>query len=659
MTAEVSNAQSLPRQRVRMRYARFWQRFARQRLALAAAAVLGVLVLLALFAPWVAPYDPYAQNLRATFQGPGTAHWLGTDALGRDILSRLLYGARISLQAASLGVGIAALLGVPIGLIAGYYGGILDRFVVWGADMFFALPPLVFAFAILAILGPGLMSVILAIGLVLSTLYVRLTRGVVLAEREQLYVESARVGGISTPAILFRHLMPNIVPPLIVQTAQLFAVVLLVEAALSFLGVGVAIDEPSWGRMLAEAQDSLARQPFLPLPPGLALTTTVLALNVLGDGLRDALGREHSVATEAASPSMQQASPRHSGVASAAPSGNGVHSPVSDAVPLLAVRSLDVCFPGPQGHALPILQDMSFDLAPGETLGIVGESGSGKSMTALALLGLIPPPGRISRGEVWLNGRNLVAMSAAELRHVRGREIAMIFQEPMAALNPVLTIGQHLTEPLRMHHGLRRSHARMRACELLELVQIPNPGQRLDDYPHQLSGGMAQRVMIARALACNQRLLICDEPTTALDVTVQSQILDVLADIQRQLEMAMIFITHDLAVVAEICDRVAVMYAGQIVETAPTAELFRAPRHPYTAALLGTIIQHDTPAARLPVLPGSVPHASNWPAGCRFHPRCAFAADICRTGMPPLQHLAADQASRCVRLHEIDIMVPQ
>jgi oligopeptide/dipeptide ABC transporter ATP-binding protein len=233
----------------------------------------------------------------------------------------------------------------------------------------------------------------------------------------------------------------------------------------------------------------------------------------------------------------------------------------------------------------------------------------------------------------------------------------MIFQEPMAALNPVLTIGQHLVEPLRLHHGLGQRQARARACELLELVQVPHPGQRMNDYPHQLSGGMAQRVMIARALACNQRLLLCDEPTTALDVTVQGQILDVLGDIQRQLGMAMIFITHDLAVVAEICNRVVVMYAGQVVETAPAAELFHAPRHPYTAALLGTLLQQEIPTARLPVLPGRVPQASNWPAGCRFHPRCAFAADVCKTGAPPLQPVAAGQASRCVRLHEIELTV--
>jgi peptide/nickel transport system permease protein len=656
--ASLSNLRDQPRRRLGASYARFWQRFARQRLALGAAGALGMLALVAVLAPWLAPYDPYEQNLRAVLQAPGAEHWLGTDALGRDTLSRILYGARISLQAAALGVGIAALLGIPLGLIAGYYGGVLDHVSMRVVDMLFALPPLVLAFAILAIMGPGLLNVVLAVGIVMSTRYVRLTRSVVLAEREQLYVESARVGGLSTPTILIRHLLPNIVPPLIVQTAQLAAVVLLLEAALSFLGFGVAVGEPSWGRMLTEAQDNLSRQPFLVLPPGLALTLTVLALNLLGDGLRDAFERESTPSRAAAAPPAPTLPP-HAEPAPAHISGNGATPPASGATPLLAVRHLEVRFPGAAGHELTILQDVSFDLAPGETLGIVGESGSGKSMTALALLGLIPPPGRISAGEIWLNGRNLATMTPAHLRRVRGSQIAMVFQEPMATLNPVLTIGQHLTEPLQMHHGLGSTQARARACELLDLVRVPNPAQRIDDYPHQLSGGMAQRVMIARALACNQRLLVCDEPTTALDVTVQGQILDLLADIQRQLGMAMIFITHDLAVVAEICDRVAVMYAGQVVERAPTAALFQAPRHPYTAALLSTLAQHDVPPARLPVLPGTVPHASNWPAGCRFHPRCAFAADVCTRGAPPLQQVADQQASRCVRLDEIEILVPR
>ncbi|RRR69551.1 MAG: dipeptide/oligopeptide/nickel ABC transporter permease/ATP-binding protein [Candidatus Viridilinea halotolerans] len=669
------------------------QRFARQRLALAAAAVLALLLLLALFAPWVAPYDPMSQNLRNILQGPSMAHWLGTDELGRDTLSRIIYAARISLQAAFFATGLAALLGIPLGLLAGYYRGIVDRMAMVVVDMLITLPPLILAFAILALLGPGMSNVILAIGLLLSANYLRLTRGLVLVERERLYVASAKVGGIAAPAILLRHILPNIAPPLIVQSAQFCAVVMLIEASLSFLGLGATANDPSWGSMLAAAQSFLMRQPFLPFPPGLALTITVLAFNLLGDGLRDALDvtaqgnkgaqkkalsspLSHNVGEGAGGEGHPSQSKRLSATSEAnvlsAPErnaggfvGEGHHAPSLPTTPnllpptteLLAVRGLAVEFPSPQGQTLTILHDVSFNLAPGETLGIVGESGSGKSMTALALLGLIPPPGRISAGAIWLSGRNLVGLPEAELRRVRGREIAMVSQEPMAALDPLQSVGQQLIAPLRRHHGLGRHQAREHAIELLALVRVPNPRQRIDDYPHQLSGGLAQRVTLARALACNQRLLVADEPTTALDVTVQGQILNMLTDIQRQLGMALIVITHDLAVIAEVCDHVLVMYAGEVVEQAPTQELFQMPRHPYSAALLSALAQHERPGMRLPVLPGMVPSANQWPTGCRFHPRCSYATEACRQYAPVLQPLNEGQASRCMRLHEIECMV--
>ncbi len=632
-------------------FGRFWQRFKRQRPALVAAGGLILLVASALFAPWVAAYNPAAQDLRAAFQEPNLTHWLGTDALGRDTLSRIIYGARPSLWAGFCGLGLAAVLGIPLGMLAGYSQGIFDRLLMRVVDMLFALPSVIVAFAVLSIMGPGTGNVIVAIGLLIATFYVRLTRGVVLAEREQLYVESARVGGIATPMILWHHLLPNIAPPIIVQTAQFFGIVLLIESGLSFLGLGTGVNEPSWGRMLADAQSSIFRQPFLPLPPGLALTLTVLACNLLGGGLRDALEREHDVVV-AAVPQPRPAPP------AAAKRGTTpfalLHPVPPVAAPLLAVRGLEVRFPGRQQQELSILHDVAFDVAPGKTLGIVGESGSGKSMTALALLGLVPAPGRISAGEIWLNGRNLVGLSEAEVRRVRGRELAMVFQEPMIALNPVLSVGQQLAEPLQRLHGMGRRQARARGIELLDLVRMPKPTQWIDQYPHQLSGGMAQRVMIARALACNQRLLVADEPTTALDVTVQGQILTMLTDLQRQLGMTLIVITHDLAVIAEICDHVVVMYAGEVVELAPTPELFQAPRHPYSAALLHTLSHPDLPGLRLPVLLGMVPDASQWPTGCRFHPRCSFADGNCSTMHPTLQPLAAEQASRCMRLHEIE-----
>ena len=319
--------------------------------------------------------------------------------------------------------------------------------------------------------------------------------------------------------------------------------------------------------------------------------------------------------------------------------------------PLLRVRDLKTYFVTDRGAGTARAVDgVSFDLHPGETLGIVGESGCGKTVTSLSILRLIPePPGHIRPGSyIEFEGRNLLTLAPKELRAIRGNRVAMIFQEPMTSLNPVLTIGDQVAEAAIVHQRLSRRAARARAIEMLQQVGIPDPGARVDDYPHQLSGGMRQRVMIAMALICHPQILIADEPTTALDVTIQAQILELLARLQQQLGMAVLLITHDLGVVAGTADRVVVMYAGQVVETAPTPELFARPRHPYTEGLMASIPRLDRPRQRLHSIPGSVPAATAWPAGCRFHPRCPFAWEKCRTEEPPLLDTeAAGHTARC------------
>ena len=319
--------------------------------------------------------------------------------------------------------------------------------------------------------------------------------------------------------------------------------------------------------------------------------------------------------------------------------------------PLLRVRDLKTYFVTDRGAGTARAVDgVSFDLHPGETLGIVGESGCGKTVTSLSILRLIPePPGHIRPGSyIEFEGRNLLTLAPKELRAIRGNRIAMIFQEPMTSLNPVLTIGDQVAEAAIVHQRLSRRAARARAVEMLRQVGIPDPGSRVDDYPHQLSGGMRQRVMIAMALICHPQILIADEPTTALDVTIQAQILELLQRLQQQLSMAVLLITHDLGVVAGSADRVVVMYAGQVVETAPTPELFASPRHPYTEGLMASIPRLDRPRERLHSIPGSVPAATAWPAGCRFHPRCPFAWEKCRTEEPPLLDTEiAGHTARC------------
>tara|TARA_B100000686_G_scaffold341840_1_gene419908 strand:+ start:5624 stop:6613 length:990 start_codon:yes stop_codon:yes gene_type:complete len=316
-------------------------------------------------------------------------------------------------------------------------------------------------------------------------------------------------------------------------------------------------------------------------------------------------------------------------------------------IPVVQVTDLRTYFYGDEGIARAV-DGVSFTINKGETLGLVGESGCGKSVTALSLMGLITgSSGRIENGTIEVNGRDIVPFSESEMCDIRGDEVAMIFQEPMSSLNPVLTCGYQIMEAVMLHQGVGKVEARARAIEMLKRVGIPAPEQRIDEYPHQLSGGMRQRVMIAMALSCNPDLLIADEPTTALDVTVQAQILDLLEDLQRELEMAILLITHDLGVVAEIADQVAVMYAGKIVETATMERLFTHPRHPYTQGLLRSMPKLEGERKRLEIIPGNVPDVHEIPTGCNFNPRCQLAEDICRNDQPELTEVASGQWASC------------
>jgi oligopeptide/dipeptide ABC transporter ATP-binding protein len=310
---------------------------------------------------------------------------------------------------------------------------------------------------------------------------------------------------------------------------------------------------------------------------------------------------------------------------------------------LLEVEGLRTCFPSATG-ALPVVDDVSFSLDRGETLALVGESGSGKSMTALSLLRLVPKPGQIAAGAIRLDGRDLLSLSVGEMRRVRGGRIAMIFQEPMTSLNPVVRVGDQVIEAIRLHERVSKAEARERTRGLFVEVGIPDPEARLSAYPHQLSGGLKQRVMIAMALSTRPEMLIADEPTTALDVTVQAQILELLRQLQRERDTALLLITHDLGIVNELADRVAVMYAGQLVEVAPREVLFSRPLHPYTQGLLRSMPALAQPGERLPEIPGVVPSPDRWPAGCRFATRCPQRFEPCADLVPrELQPVAERQ----------------
>jgi len=558
-----------------------------------------MLVIVAIFAEQLAPHDPNTSSVMRRLQGPSATNWLGTDDLGRDLLSRVMWGSRIALLAVVQSVGPALLVGVPLGLFVAYKGGWWDRIVMRLADVEQTIPMLLFAFSFIAIFGRGLTVAMLAISIGFAMSFLRLSRAIVLAERNKPYVQAAEVLGYSTLRILFRHILPNAVGPIMVQVSILFGVAILLETMLSFLGLGVTSGSPSWGAMLDDARRFQIQQPMLSLVPGAAITITVLAFNMLGDGIRDAVNSDVVGKTKAA---KRTAAPARA--VAAKPAAKAGQSPqgTSDAYPpatesVVRVEGLDVDFPSIAGGTSRVVRNVSFEIGKGEIFGLVGESGSGKSMATSAILNMVPKPGRITAGRILLGGQDLVSLSEAEMRKRRGRDIGIVFQDPMMALSPVHRIGDQMIEGLIYHEKLSRRAAMDRAATLMDLVGITDARSRLNDFPHQFSGGMAQRAMIAAALICRPSLLIADEPTTALDATVQKQVLELLARLRDELGMSVLFISHDLAVVAQLCDRVAVMQYGEIVETGKTAELFSAPAHPYTRQLIDARQQLDSAGA--------------------------------------------------------------
>ncbi|MCA2013692.1 dipeptide/oligopeptide/nickel ABC transporter permease/ATP-binding protein [Cereibacter sphaeroides] len=585
--------------------------------------ILVVLAVLALAADWITPYDPLRQNLMHALQGPSANHWLGTDDLGRDVLSRLIYGCRIAVIAAAEATAIAILLGVPLGLFIGYRGGWWDWITMRVVEAVVSIPGIMVAIVIIALLGAGLHRAMIALGILFSTSFLRLARGVVLAEREEVYVRSARVIGASDSRILVRHIFPNIAPPLIVQVTLTVGAVLLSEAGLSFIGLGVQPPHASWGTMLNTAANYMDLNWFLAVPPGVAIIVTVLSVNLLGDVIRDNVGRGIATAPSAAA--------RRRKVRPAEPV-TVLRAPTEDEV--LRIEGLTAAIVPEAGTETPIITDLSLSIKRGETLGLVGESGSGKTLTGLSVLGLLGAGVQVTQGAIKLNGTDLLTLKPRELEQVRGNQVAMVFQDPTTSLNPAFTVGSQIAEVLRTKQGLSKAEAWEKVVELIHRVGIPRPEERARAYPHELSGGMAQRIAIARALSCNPSLLIADEPTTALDVTVQQEILDLFRDLQDEYGMAILFVTHDLAVAADICDRISVLYAGQMVEMARVDELFADPRHPYTRGLLSAMPHAASGEPPLPTIRGSVPRPGAWPVGCRFGNRCDFHSAACDRPVP-------------------------
>lgn len=563
------------------------RRLVRNPLGAVSLAVLLLLVAAVLLAPLLAPQSPGASSLSDAFAGPSGAHPLGMDSAGRDILSRILYGGRNTLGGALIALGIALALGVPSGLYAGYCAGKFDAVANWVVNLVMALPAMVVLLASRAILGPKVWVLMVVLGFLIAPSFFRLVRGIVVNVRGELYVDAARVSGLSDTRIVARHVLIVVRGPIIIQTALVAGLAIGLQAGLEFLGVGSG-STATWGAMLNEAFQNIQREPALLLWPGLALGVTNGALVLIATALRDVLEDRTGESARR---------PKHSKNTTPPVAVPGTEERAA----LLSIRGLAVAYAQPDGTDKEVVHGVDLDVRPGEIVGLVGESGSGKTQTAFSVLGILPEGGRISRGSVLVAGQEIAGLPERAHRALRGRTVAYVPQEPMSNLDPAFTIGSQLTEPMRHVLGISRAEATRRALDLLRLVEIPNPEQVMRRYPHEISGGMAQRVLIAGAMSCDPELLIADEPTTALDVRVQAEVLDLLRRLQQERELGVLLVTHNFGVVADVCDRVAVMNAGRIVETGSTEQVLHDPQDSYTRTLLGAVL--DAAPARSPWQP--------------------------------------------------------
>jgi ABC-type dipeptide/oligopeptide/nickel transport system ATPase component/ABC-type dipeptide/oligopeptide/nickel transport system permease subunit len=562
-----------------------FRRLMKRPLAVAALSFLILVVFVAIFGPMLAPHDPDAADAANTLGPISPEHLLGTDSAGRDVLSRLLYATRFSIAGAALALFVAAVCGVTSGLVAGYYGKWFEGASAWVVGLIQALPGIVVLLAARAVLGPSLWTSMAIFGVLLSPAFYRLVYSTVNAVRDELYVDAARVSGLSDSRIISRHILTVVRGPALVQAAFIAGVAISIQAGLEFLGLG-DLSIPTWGSMLNEGFANIYTNPVLMLWPSLAIGLTCLSLVLLANALRDTL--ERSGTPKSASRRSAIAVP---GIIRQPVVGHGANPRFATAEVLLDVAELAVGYPQEDGSVKTVVEDVSLTVHRGEVHGLIGESGSGKTQTAWSVLQLLPEGGRIVGGRIEFEGTDLASVGPKKMNALRGLKIAYIPQEPMSNLDASFTIGFQLMQPMRQKLGIGRQEAKRRALDLLQRVGIPHPERTFAAYPHEISGGMAQRVLIAGAVSCNPDLLIADEPTTALDVTVQADVLDLLRSLQSELDMGMILVTHNFGVVADLCDTVSVMRAGRIVETGPVDDLFEHPEHPYTQSLFDAVLE--------------------------------------------------------------------
>ncbi|UGQ13447.1 dipeptide/oligopeptide/nickel ABC transporter permease/ATP-binding protein [Yinghuangia sp. ASG 101] len=571
-----------------------FRRLLRDPQAVASAALLIVIFAAGLLTPLITSHGPNDASLDAIDAGPGTSGYLlGGDSSGRDIYARLLNSINTSLVSALIGTSIALAIGVTAGLVGGYFGTRVRVVTEWLFNLLMTFPGLLLLIVLMPVTKGDYRATMAIFGVLMSPGIYRLVRNQVVGVKNELFVDAARVSGLSNPRILGRHVLSAVRGPVIIATAFLAGSAIALQAGLAFLGLG-STDTASFGAMISEGFHNLYNEPLQFLWPSLLLGLINASLVLFGNALRDTLEGAQPKPTRRAKPGRSAkpdgetaAVPSPTSAAKTAAADTQAAEPVSG---LLTVEDLAIAYPTPSGELREVVRGVTLGVAAGEVLGVVGESGSGKTQTAFAALGVLPPEAVVTRGSITLDGQELLGLGERELRALRGKSIAYVPQEPMSNLDPAFTVGSQLVEGLRATQDLTRRDARAHVLALLERVGIADPKRTFASYPHQISGGMAQRVLIAGAVASRPKLLIADEPTTALDVTVQADILDLLRELQQELGMAILLVTHNFGVVADICDRIAVMSDGEIVETGDVVDILRAPRHDYTRMLLDSIL---------------------------------------------------------------------
>ncbi|MCL2782319.1 MAG: dipeptide/oligopeptide/nickel ABC transporter permease/ATP-binding protein, partial [Actinomycetia bacterium] len=582
----------------------------------AAVVILAVFVVLFFIGPLFWGHRAGVIDTTIPWQSPSGQHWFGTDALGRDMFARTMDATRLSLALALLAALIAVVLGVTIGLASAVLGRWAGRLVNSVIGAWMAFPAILTAMFVVVITGIGMVGPVVGMGLAFTPLFARLAQTLAASIANLDYVAAARTMGVSRGRIMTRHILPNVAEPLIITASMSVSLSLVGIATLSFLGLGVRPPSYDWGALLGDGQQHLYQNAMAAIGPGLFITLAGIGFALLGEALSNTfnehaatrsnlrLGRlmakraRATAATRAAAASAAASIP----ASSPAPTRAPLAAPSSG--PIARANGLTVSFPGDTGP-ITAVRGVDLSVAPGERIGIVGESGSGKSLTVLALAQLLNYPSVVDWAELRIFDADAATTGSRRLRTVLGTNLAMVFQDPMSSLNPALRIGRQLSEVVEVHNGAKHSDALALAANKLSEVGIPQARSRLRDYPHEFSGGMRQRVMIAMGLMETPKLIIADEPTTALDVTVQRQILDLLAAINSESGAAIVLISHDIAVVTSVCERVLVMYHGRIVEQVPTARLLESAMHPYTRALIASVPDMATDKTReLATIPG-------------------------------------------------------